>query len=275
MQFQIFKLLMFVMCLGSAQISFAEAIGPGVYHGYFATDRWGQKVFHTGPYGLFVSDESAKQLAAHTGRPLKLTVSKMNQPRNPGGARIDEISELSVEEDKSGLALEAAHDRVEGSKGAGAKLTFTVRNKSQREVRVAPDTLAIVLVTNSPSDHTPTSYVHPERYAYWRYRYAFVELGPQLRTGPVVACHELKLPWSPQELAAKGKNVRVGERTPTSGQPGYYEPLLIQPDGELPIETTIGQELPPGQYEAFLYQPTGNLSYTPGPMSKRIRVDIR
>ncbi|GAI28815.1 unnamed protein product, partial [marine sediment metagenome] len=56
----------------------AEEIGSGTYHGYATIDRWGQNVFHLGPYHLFLSDKVAKQLKMYRGKPLELNVSKID-----------------------------------------------------------------------------------------------------------------------------------------------------------------------------------------------------
>jgi hypothetical protein len=133
-------------------------------------------------------------------------------------------------------------------------------------VKLEPESLAVVLATRNPFSNEAINYKDPEDRAFWYHQAAIHDL--------LVACREIRLPWTPRLYAEKGKNVRVGNRTPTHRAPGYTYPVLVEPEGEFSYHITVGQELPPGEYEVFFYMPTRNLSYPAGPVSERIAFDI-
>ena len=115
------SLLLFsiVLCLFvSLDLSWAEEIGSGTYHGYATIDRWGQNIFHLGPYHLFISEKVAKQLKMYLSRPLELNVSKIDNFKGDG-AMIQEVDNVSVKEFATGLALFASveSDCIKKSEG--------------------------------------------------------------------------------------------------------------------------------------------------------------
>jgi len=250
----------------------AEELGPGVYFGYFNVDRWGQKVFHNGPYHMFVSNEVAKQLQTHTGKPLKLDVWKVHQPVNPGGGIVQGISSISATKHQ-GLVLDAASKSARRRQGKGLPVRLTVRNTSTENITLRPRDFGFVLVTNSPFSNDAIGYRDPEGRAYWYYQTSVVSLRgkrPPLRA----ACRQVLLPWTPQNYAASGQDVAVGRKTPTHHHPGVYFPLHIKPGGKFETTVVVGRELLPGEYEVFFYQPSGNFSHAAGPMSKRIAFEV-
>ncbi len=258
------------LLLGSG--SMAEELGPGVYFGYFNVDRWGQKVFHAGPHHLFVSEDVAAQLKTHVGKPLKLDVKDVYQPRNPGGGIIQKVSDVSTTK-SSGLVLDAETDSHKVERGKGTPVRLAVRNGSSEEITLHPRSLAYVVVTRAPFPNAAIGYKDPDGRAYWYYQTSMRSQGqgrPMLRS----ACRQVLLSWTPQEYAENGEGVRVGDRTPTHHAPGVYYPLHMKPGGRFETTVIVGRELLPREYEVFFYQPSGNLSTEVGAISKRLPFDV-
>ena len=128
----------------------AENIARGSYHGYFNTTRWKQNIFHTGPYHLFVSAAVARTVEGLRQKPLKVEVTKMSQPINPGAGRIEEIGKVFENDGDPGLKLAVDPLARKVVQGKGLELKLTVRNKSHKPVTIRARQLAIVLVTDSP-----------------------------------------------------------------------------------------------------------------------------
>lgn len=257
-------------------VSYAEIIGHGVYHGYYVIDRWGQKVFHIGPYHLFLSKQAGKKLEKYSGKPLEIKVSKVSQPVNPGGALITEIENVSIKGINMGLIISVMVESNKIKKGKGLRLHLDLRNDSKEEITIHPGTLAIVLVTKTPFSNKDIGYNDPDDISYWRYqdRYYLPITAPTSLFQ--VACHEILLPWPVQEFISRGRKVKIDSQTKVyiGKNKSYYFPIIIEPDGNFEIYTTVGEELLVGEYEVFFYIMSGNLSYIPGPMSKRISFDV-
>ena len=253
----------------------AEEIGPGEYQGYFTTDRWGRAVFHTGPYHLFVSDAAAAQLKGLTGTPLKLDVTDVDQPQNPGGACIERVGKVT-KLPAPPLVLKATAKEQKVEAGRGVALELVVSNQSDRPLEVSPEQLALVLVTDSPFPNSAIGYEDPHDRAFWYYRYAYRDAARGEGKAPVlqIACREVIPPWEPDVYARDGKGVRVGPEKPTHQDPGTYRPVILAPRGSFSFEYTVGTELPPGEYEVFLCNRGGNLSDVPGAVSERVAFDV-
>jgi hypothetical protein len=250
----------------------AEELGPGVYFGYFNVDRWGQRVFHNGPYHIFVSNEVEKQLKIHVGEPLKLDVKEVYQPGDPGGGIIKTLSGVSTTKIQ-GLVLDVASESTKSPQGKGISLRLTVHNASAKDITLEPRSLAFVLVTKSPFSNAAIDYKDPDGCAYWYYR---TSVRSARRNGSLlrVACRRVLLPWTPQKYAANGQDVVVGRRTPTHLDPGVYYPLHVKPGGKFETTVVVGRKLLPGEYEVFFYQSSGNFSHAAGPMSKRLPFEV-
>ena len=264
----------FFFCALAGAPLLAELAGPGEYEGYYVTDRWGRRVFHAGPRHFFLSEAAAAQLKEHAGVPLKLAVEEMNQPKNPGGARIEKVRKVTkLPAPRLGLDAIAKAESV--VREAGVELTLVVRNASDAKVELGPGRLALVLVTDSPFPNSAIGYKDPDDRAYWYYSYDFAEIDKQGKGGRVrVACRDVPLPWTPEDFARKGKGVSVGPQKPTDKDPGTYRPLVLDPGGWFQFDATAGAELLPGKYEVFLYERSGHRSHEPGTISRRVKFDV-
>jgi hypothetical protein len=240
--------------------------GPGVYRGYVATDRWGQHVFHSGPYHLFMTDEVAEALAQYRGKPIELKVSCMSQPMNPGAGRICGFEQATVKGSDADLELSATLESAKVEQGQGVTVHLSVRNKSDDLVVVPTWPLALVLVTNAPFSNDAIGYKDPDGYGYWKYKERYLEFGWP-RDGarpPTVACREIRLRWSPEYMAALGSRIRIhGDHAVTILAGGRFEATEI-----------IGKELLPGEYEVFFCMERDNFGAPAGPMSARLPFDV-
>ena len=251
-------LLPVLLLVGFVGAAYGEMALPGTYHGYYAETRWGQKVFHVGPYHLGLSDEAAARLTPHRGRPLAVKVSKFIQLMNPGPATMEKIDDVAVKGVADGLTLAAKTAAAKALQGQGLVLHLTVRNSSQTPVSFLPEPLAVVIVANAASAKEPADYRDPNGCAYWYYGH-----------GGGVECHEVSMPWTAKDFTEKGHKIRMAEGD--KGRTGF---VTVEPGGEFQADWTIGKELPPGEYEAFFYLSTGNFSYAAGPMSERLSFDV-
>jgi len=264
----VFTSLLFLAGLTSALSVQAEVLGSGTYHGYFTVTRWGHKVFHLGPYHLFVSDAAGKVLEKHIGKPLELKVSKVSQPINPGAGRVEEIADACEKGVARGLILSAKLKSKSVPQGQGILLHLSLHNDSEESITIWPGTLAIVLVSDSPFSNKDIGYKDPDGRAYWYYSYSYhpFTFGEKPMT---IACREIILPWTAKDLVIHGHNIRVADE-----DRGFRGPIVIDAKGKFEADYVAGKELLPDDYEVFFYITSGNLSSVPGPMSDRLPFDV-
>jgi hypothetical protein len=249
----------------------AGMLGPGTYDGYFNVTRWGNKVFHLGPYHFFVSDSAAQRLEKYRGIPLRLKVSKISQPMNPGAGMIQDFEEVTTYDVASGLTLSATLKNDKPLQGEGIQLTLSLRNDSEEPITIMPGTLAIALVTDSPFSNEDIGYKDPNDCAYWYYSHwyhSFEEGKEHLR----IACRPITLPWSGQDLVSKGHNIHVADKNR-----GFDGPIIIEPQGSFQADYNAGKELLPDDYEVFFYHILGDRTSFPGrklAMSERLPFDV-
>jgi hypothetical protein len=262
-----------LLLLGTAFLALhaeAEILGLGTtYHGYNSDTRWGCKVLHNGPYHIFVSDNAAGFLEEHRGKPLQVKVSKLLQPINPGAGLIDGIKDISIAaSDYQGLFFSIQLDSHKVERRRGVTITSTLRNDSTKSITVPLDTLAFVYVTDSPKREQDLNYHTPSNMAYWYYRYGYRDLGAP-RSAMRIACHETRLESLGTPLGFRGEGF-------SGYRPGQAlgSRATIKPGGWIEFKYVVAKELLPDDYEVFLYLRTGNLSSIPGPMSKRLSLDI-
>ncbi|MHC4560709.1 MAG: hypothetical protein ACYTFW_20735 [Planctomycetota bacterium] len=246
----------------------AEILVPGTYHGYFTVTRWGQKVFHLGPYHLFVSDSAAQVLEKHRGKPLELKISKLSQPINPGAGLIEGIAKVTEKGVARGLILSVQLKTKKVLQGQGILLHLSLCNDSEEAITILPGTLAIVLVTDSPFSNKDIGYKDPDNRAYWYYSYRYHSFEKGKR--PLhIACRRIILPWTGENLVSLGHNIPVADK-----DLGFCGPIVIEPKGRFKAKYVAGKELLPDDYEVFFYLTSGNLSSVPGPMSDRLSFDV-
>lgn len=246
----------------------AEIIAPGTYRGYFTTTRWDQAVFHTGPYHLFVADSARKSVDKLRHKPLEIDVTKISQPMNPGAGLIEEIGKVTEKGVASGLKLTATLRSSKVRQGEGIRLTLGFENKSDKSIIVRANQLAVVLVTNSPFSNSDIDYKDPDDRSYWYYSYSYraaVINAERLR----IACREVTPLWTAKEFVERGSGIHLANANgDVTGR------IVISPDGKLSSDFVTGQRLLPDDYEVFFYLKSGNLSYAPGPVSKRLPFDV-
>ena len=264
----LFGSLLLLAALAAALTVQAGEMGPGTYHGYFTETRWGHKVFHLGPYHLFVSDSAAQVLEKHRAKPLELKVSRLSQPINPGAGLVEGIADVSEKGVARGLILSAKLKSDRPLQGEGIRLSLSLRNDSEEAITLWPGTLAIAFVTDSPFSSEDIGYKDPDDGAYWYYSHtyrSFEEGRKPLR----IACRRIILPWTAKDFVSQGHNIRVADK-----DRAYRGPVVIEPKGRFEAEYVAGKELLPDDYEVFCYLASGNFSSVPGPMSDRLSFDV-
>jgi len=245
-----------------------ELLGRGTYYGYFTVTRWGQKVFHLGPYHLFVSDEAAQVLEEYRGKPLEMKISKLSQPINPGAGLVEEIADVSEKGVARGLVLSAELKSKKVVQGQGVILHLSLHNDSEEAITIWPGTLAIALVTDSPFSNKDIDYKDPDNKSYWYFSYVY-PLVEKDKAPLRIACHRVMLPWTAKDLVSQGQNIRVADK-----DRGLHGPVVVEPKGRFEAEYVAGKELLPDDYEVFFYLASGNFSSVPGPMSDRLPFDV-
>ena len=243
------KIALLVLCVAGSMTR-AEILGPGTYHGYFCENRWGQKVFHHGPYHYFVGD-AAKALEPHVGKPLEIEVLEMSQPMNPGAGLIQKVGKITEKEAVQGLTLTATLKSDQVAQGDGVTVRVTLRNGSAEEVEVRPRELAFMLVTDSPFSSDKIGYEHPEDRAFWYYSYGYLSFGGDGGAKVMrIACHQV-------DVLGKDKAIKS-----------------MKPKEVFEAEFTVGEKLLPDDYEVFALLTPSYKSPLVGPMSKRLAFDV-
>ncbi len=244
---------------------FADIISPGIYSGYFFVDRWGQAVLNHGSHYTFVSETMAARLRKHKGVPIKLNVTKILQPMNPGAGMITEAEDPLIEKSplmNLKIRIEAKNTSV--VQGRGIKLTVSCKNASQEQISVWPGALRVFLVTNRPFPNKAIGYKDPKDMAYWYYQYVYHDFTHRRKL--TVASRGDRIPWSAKEMATHGKNLTT-KREPEK----YGDSVLVFGSGaEFRGKLVIGKKLLPREYEVFIYLN----SEFPCPMSNRIAFDV-
>jgi hypothetical protein len=268
--------------------SYTRIIAPGVYCGYLIEDRWGRDLFHNGPQHLFVSEDVAWQLRKKRNKPLRLEVSKMYQPMNPGTGMIQGVESVSIcEPVPRGLWLSIKPELEHIRRGEGLRVELTLRNTSDTTIRVFGENLGVALVAKARTSNAEMGYRDPDDRAYWYYTsdYLSFEKKPLLtrladrflRRAPppapftvdMVACHVVR-PWSYREDHRRDMAV-----VPPAPAPPRAVRIDLQPKGRLSRTIRLGKKLLPGEYEVVFFAWTESWHDTPGPMSERIPFDVR
>jgi len=252
-----------------AILACSERLFPGTYHGYYAVTRWGQKVFHHGPYHLFVSDSAAQQLEKYRGKPLEMAVSRLSQTNSDDAGLIEEVTQVSENGMAMGLVLTAKIKSNEVLQRQGIHMHLSLRNDSEEAIRIFPGSLAIVLVTNSPFSNKDIGYEDPDGCGYWYYRHDIYHPFDKNKKSFQIACREIRLPWTGEDLVSRGHGVRMAEK-----DRGFEGPIVIDPEGGFESDYVAGEELLPDDYEVFFYLTSGDFSNVPGPMSERLSFDV-
>lgn len=245
----------------------SELLMPGVFEGYLREDRWGQKVFQTGPYGLFVADRVFEELRDRVGEPLALEVSDVYQPMNPGGGRIESVA--SVTDRPLATSIEV---RVESSwvrPGEGVLVTLFVHNHAAPDLWWPPENVVLVVTASKETveaeDRRASETVPgPEvdrwsEMSPWPYRSGFwAFLDPDEET-LFLAARKIPIAWSEVEL----------RHLDPCGFP------RLPPGHTVVQETVAGADLPPGEYEIFAFwerPPFGDAPH--GAMSNVVPFDV-
>ncbi len=245
-----------------ATSGWCEYMGKGKYYGYAAVDRWGQKVFHKGPYHLFLSDAAFAGLKDRLGRPLALNVTKL-------GAGIDEVNVIedfdSVEEKSClpGLTISLTCARNKVKAGEGVKLTVRVDYGGLKPVTLRPEALCAVFVTRDPAE--PAGYRGPGGIAYWYYRQS--RLRSRAGGGNLCAAsHMGSLGFTVEQMVASGREiVQPKDR---------WGSVELAPGASFEATVTLEKVLPSGQYQVLAAYENGNFSHEAGAMSPRVDIDV-
>ena len=201
-------------------------------------------------------------------KPLEIDVTKISQPRNPGAGLIEEVGKVTEKGVASGLTLTAALKSSKVRQGEGVRLTLGFENKSDTSIIIRANQLAVVLVTNSPFSNSDIDYKDPDDRSYWYYSYSYgFSKADAERFG--IACREITPSWTAKELVERGNGVRLA-----NSNDDETSRIVITPGGKLSSGFVTGERLLPDDYEVFFYLKSGNLSYAPGPVSKRLPFDV-
>ncbi len=247
----------------------ADIVSPGDYSGYFFVDRWGQAVLNRGTSYTFVSDAIVAKLRKYEGKPIKLKVTKILQPMNPGAGMITEAEEPT----RPTSPLENLQVKLEAKKtkvvhGRGIEIAISIKNPSKETISVWPGAMEVHLVTNRPFNNSEIGYKDPEDTAYWCHEYTFLNVASGRRLN--VACRADRVPWSAEDMAAHGKNLTVKRDWDRYGG----NVLVFGPGAEFTNTLIVGKEFLPREYEAFLYLRLDEDKDYPGLMSNRIAFDV-
>ncbi len=233
------------------------------FYGYSFKDRWGQNVFHNGPYHYFLSDKVAVQLEMYRGKPLELDVTETSQLMNPGAGRIEAIKAGAIHGALTNLVftLKCKSTRVEQGKGLNLQLSF--RNVSHKAVELLAGTLAVILTAKDPKD--PPHWKGPEDIGYWYFQESWEKNSKHFG----LSCHKELMPWTGEDLVKKGHHIRVADKDQE-----YEGPLIVKPNGSFDADVIVGQELLPGEYEVFFCDVMSRNPNIAGPMSERVGFDV-
>lgn len=262
---------------GKIEGAYAEAIPPGTYYGYVSTDRWGRGVFFSGSTHIFLTKKINEKLKKYYENPIKIKVSGIDQPSNPGGAIITEIQEISVIKGVNTGYVEGADDELSLSiilesknveKGKGIIALLKVLNNSNTNIIANSKSFTIVIV--AINDKEPPSFKDPEDRSYWYFDGSYFNRSGIESEILKIACREIELPWTTRALIDKGSKMRTAYSK--EGQI-LQDGVLIEPQGVFESKEVAGKELLPGEYEVFFCIPSG-IGYIPGPMSKRLSFDV-
>lgn len=245
----------------------SEIIAPGTYRGYFTRTRWKQTVFHTGPYHLFVADSAQKTIKNAWNKPLEIEVTEMSQPINPGAGLIEKIGSVTESSAAAGLKLTAKLKASKVRQGEGIQLTLGLKNRADKSITIRASQLAVVLVTDSPFANSEINYKDPDDRSYWYYSYSHRSIGPEAHRR-LNACREVIPPLTAKELVDDGQGMSLFNLNQDASAR-----IVIAPGGSFSSKFVTGKELLPDDYEVFFLK-SGNLSYAPGPMSKRHPFDV-
>lgn len=243
-------IVVLLLCVAGVETR-AERLGPGTFRGYYCETRWGQKVFHCGPYHYFVGDDAAKALAPHAGKPLEFEVLELSQPMNPGAGLIQEVGKITETGALSGLTLTAALKSNKVVHGDGVPVHVTLRNDSAEKIKVWPCKLALILATDSPFSSEQIGYKHPADRAFWYYAYGYSTLENDDKSKAMqIACHQIDVPTEEFGIISLG------------------------PKEAFEADFTVGKELLPDDYEVFAMLTPSNNSPLAEPMSRRLAFDV-
>jgi hypothetical protein len=269
-----FLFLLLVM-LSVSFVARAEIMLAGTYYGRYAETQWGSKVLYNGAFHVFVSDDAAKVLEEHRGKLLKVEVSSVSQPINPGAGMIEGIHKVTHVQAANGLELSAKVDASRVPQWDGITLRLSLRNISKKPIHLSSDDFAIVFATDSPGKmkgcQAPTDVADWDNcYSYYSsldqsmkhaHNRLLAQLGQAALTAEfaplTIACHKIQLrslqmplsftknsePYPDGELRfGKGASVRLAPKE-------VYE-----------ITYRVGTELPPDDYEVYVYRKSRNRS---------------
>jgi hypothetical protein len=262
-----------VLLVLSARPLRAEMLGPGTYHGYAAIDRWGQNVFHTGPYHLFLNEEAAAELKPYRGQRLTLKVTGLWQPMNPGAGLIAEVGSVAVD-DSPEVTLTVRPEGRKAVQGHGFAFLLRVENQSPDPVTLHPGILGACLVSHDGYPGKDIGYRAAHERAYWYHSTRLVNtlvLQGDLasRTEGQVSCRQIVLATTAEELCRRGESI-----APTDPERGLGGPVTVAPGGSFEKRVVLGEELLPGQYQLFAFLVTNNFGYRARAMSDRVDFDV-
>jgi len=245
-----------IVAISLLAVSFASAgmRGVGEYSGGVVRDRWGGVYLYSGVYLTYVSESVKSKLADVVGQPVVVNVLDIDQPINPGDARIKELALLATDPKEDEWV--PVHDlslEVGAAFGRGSQPRFLIQmqNRGQREARLVADALGMTVLTPRPSNCTL--------------------LEPS--DGPSVALLTRQAFWGSDGRVGHGRTKECGITCSwklTRG--GLGKPLITLQPGEF-REWSVGLDLPPGEYE-FLAGYGGGVHDSLGLVSNQIAFDI-
>jgi hypothetical protein len=235
-------------------------LGPGKYSGVVVVDRWGQKLLQCGSTAVFLADDVYEKLKDQAGKPIEITVTEMDQPKNPGGAMVKAFSKWVPYAPKTPLELQVKAKTTKVRPGLGLTVEVQVSNPTRKDVVAFGDCFEVILVSSKPVE--VPSWKDPQQRAYWYYTEGYSD-GHVSRHS---FGHPHDLAWTAAVMAKSGSGISV---TPNSDNRN----ATLSPGAQFAAAAIIARELPSGQYQAFAMYRGDFGASTPG-ISPRIDFEV-
>ncbi len=223
-----------VLVMGTLMcVAYSETLGEGEFCGVVEMDRWGQKLFRNGPGVLFLSDKVYEELKGHVGKPIRITVTKMDQPDNPGCAMIKAVSKVVPYTPTTPLGIEVHLESNVAKIGKGLKVEIQITNPTSKSLSVSANAFTILLVSNERID-VPIWKIIGKDKSYWYNDHPYGDNARSLS-------HDVDLEWDSVIMEEKGTGIHAegpGIRSATFAPGARFVAIEI-----------VACELPSGKYQ--------------------------
>ena len=148
-------LLLFV-CTSSVS---AGIRGAGKYSGVVIFDRWGTCLLVSGPYVMYISEDTKSDLRSYAGSAVQINALEVVRPKNPGDGLVKKYSIIgSAPEPSNPERLDGLNIEVKDSFSEEGKPRFliTMTNQARHDIEVSTDEVGITVLGNRKSPFSPS-----------------------------------------------------------------------------------------------------------------------